>query len=394
VARGVAFRPGVCVNGFMITITEIIGTKRKWRMVNMMEVTFYDRESEIKEIVDIMSMKPRLITFIYGPINSGKTELISHLIEQLPEDYVIFYINLRTKFLASYDDFIESLFEMEMETDVTKRKKKETLAELVSSITKITGIPITREFIDYVFKDEKPKNAFSYIIKLFEEVRNAGKQPVLILDELQKIGDVLVNGPLIYELFNFFIDLTKELHLCHVFVITSDSLFIERVYSEAMLSGRSDYLLVDDFDYERTMDFLDGYGFNEHAKEIVWQSVGGKPVSLVKLINAKTSGKKIEDVINSMLMLRTGEVKQRTGVLKIVSKKIFFEEEEIELKYDKITEILDKFLDKGFYAYEMITPEVAYLVRENILFVDPVRCIIKPQSRLDLLAIREVVGDA
>ena len=308
--------------------------------------------------------------------------------------YVIFYINLRTKFLASYDDFIESLFEMEMETDVTKRKKKETLAELVSSITKITGIPITREFIDYVFKDEKPKNAFSYIIKLFEEVRNAGKQPVLILDELQKIGDVLVNGPLIYELFNFFIDLTKELHLCHVFVITSDSLFIERVYSEAMLSGRSDYLLVDDFDYERTMDFLDGYGFNEHAKEIVWQSVGGKPVSLVKLINAKTSGKKIEDVINSMLMLRTGEVKQRTGVLKIVSKKIFFEEEEIELKYDKITEILDKFLDKGFYAYEMITPEVAYLVRENILFVDPVRCIIKPQSRLDLLAIREVVGDA
>jgi len=378
----------------MITITEIIGTKRKWRMVNMMEVTFYDRESEIKEIVDIMSMKPRLITFIYGPINSGKTELISHLIEQLPEDYVIFYINLRTKFLASYDDFIESLFEMEMETDVTKRKKKETLAELVSSITKITGIPITREFIDYVFKDEKPKNAFSYIIKLFEEVRNAGKQPVLILDELQKIGDVLVNGPLIYELFNFFIDLTKELHLCHVFVITSDSLFIERVYSEAMLSGRSDYLLVDDFDYERTMDFLDGYGFNEHAKEIVWQSVGGKPVSLVKLINAKTSGKKIEDVINSMLMLRTGEVKQRTGVLKIVSKKIFFEEEEIELKYDKITEILDKFLDKGFYAYEMITPEVAYLVRENILFVDPVRCIIKPQSRLDLLAIREVVGDA
>ena len=156
----------------------------------------------------------------------------------------------------------------------------------------------------------------------------------------------------------------------------------------------SDYLLVDDFDYERTMDFLDGYGFNEHAKEIVWQSVGGKPVSLVKLINAKTSGKKIEDVINSMLMLRTGEVKQRTGVLKIVSKKIFFEEEEIELKYDKITEILDKFLDKGFYAYEMITPEVAYLVRENILFVDPVRCIIKPQSRLDLLAIREVVGDA
>ncbi len=40
---------------------------------------------------------------------------------------------LRTKFLASYDDFIESLFEVEMETNAAKRKRKETLAELVSS---------------------------------------------------------------------------------------------------------------------------------------------------------------------------------------------------------------------------------------------------------------------
>ena len=41
----------------------------------------------------------------------------------------------------------------------------------------------------------------------------------------------------------------------------------------------------------------------------------------------------------------------------------------------------------------MITPEIAYLVRENILFVDSVRRIIKPQSRLNLLAIREMIRD-
>ena len=82
-------------------------------------------------------------------------------IEQLQDDYVVFYINLRTKFLASYDDFIESLFEMELETEETNRKRKETLKELISSITKVTGIPINREFLDYVFKDKKPKNAFS-----------------------------------------------------------------------------------------------------------------------------------------------------------------------------------------------------------------------------------------
>jgi AAA+ ATPase superfamily predicted ATPase len=281
----------------------------------MKRIEFHDREEEKQEIRDILGAEPSLITFVYGPINSGKTALITHLIEELSDDYIVFYINLRTKFLASYDDFIESLFEMEMETDKTVKKGKEALAELISSATKITGIPITREFIDYVFKDNKPKNAFSYMLKLFEEVKKSGKQPVLVLDELQKIGDVNVNGSLIYELFNFFIDLTKEQHLCHVFAVTSDSLFIERVYSEAMLEERCKYLLVDDFDYKQTMDFLEGYGWGAHEKEIAWHYVGGKPVSLVRLINEKISEKKIEEVAGRMLKLRTGEVKQRIGVL-------------------------------------------------------------------------------
>ncbi|HIE31835.1 MAG TPA: ATP-binding protein, partial [Methanosarcinales archaeon] len=227
----------------------------------MRTIEFHNRENEMKEIRAILDSRPTLITFIYGPINSGKTELIGHMTSEMPDEYVVFYINLRTKFLASYDEFIESLFEMEMESEETKKKRKETLAELVSSVTKVAGIPITREFLDYVFKDKKPKNAFSYIIKLFEEVKASGKQPVLILDELQKIGDVNVNGPLIYELFNFFIDLTKEKHLAHVFVATSDSLFIEQIYNEAMLQGRCRYLLVDDFDEATTAAFLGGYGF-------------------------------------------------------------------------------------------------------------------------------------
>ncbi|MCD6203791.1 MAG: hypothetical protein J7I99_05485 [Methanophagales archaeon] len=33
-----------------------------------------------------------LITFVYGPINSGKTELFNHVIGQL-QDNVVFYVN-------------------------------------------------------------------------------------------------------------------------------------------------------------------------------------------------------------------------------------------------------------------------------------------------------------
>ncbi|RLF87453.1 ATP-binding protein, partial [Thermococci archaeon] len=36
---------------------------------------------------------------------------------------------------------------------------------------------------------------------------------IIVFDELQVLKDLKVNGPLIYELFNFFVHLTKELHL-------------------------------------------------------------------------------------------------------------------------------------------------------------------------------------
>ncbi|MEA1863846.1 MAG: ATP-binding protein [Euryarchaeota archaeon] len=220
----------------------------------MRGIEFHNREKETTEIRAILNRRPTPITFVYGPMNRGKTELITHTIEELPDEYVVFYTN--RPFLSSYDDFIESLFEMEIATDGT-------LAELVSSVTKVAGIPINKEFPDYVFKDNKPKNAFSYILGLFEEVRATGKQPILIIDELQKMGDVKVNGSLIYELFNFFIDLTEEKHLAHVFVATSDSLFMECVYSEAMLEGRCRYLLVDDFDCRTATAFLEGHGFTK-----------------------------------------------------------------------------------------------------------------------------------
>jgi len=61
----------------------------------MLEIEFYDREKEIEEIMSILKTKPNLITFIYGPINSGKTELINHFIKTLPKDFKVFYINLR-----------------------------------------------------------------------------------------------------------------------------------------------------------------------------------------------------------------------------------------------------------------------------------------------------------
>jgi AAA+ ATPase superfamily predicted ATPase len=232
-------------------------------------------------------------------------------------------------------------------------------------------------------------------------VKNSGKQPVLIIDELQKIGDVNMNGTLIYELFNFFIDLTKELHLAHVFAISSDSLFIEEVHSEAMLEGRCRYLLVDDFDCETTMDFLNKYGFGNEEKELTWDYCGGKPVCLVELANAnycggkpvclvelanaKINGKDVENEAKKFLKIRTSQILS-----------IFDEIALGKIEYSE-KDLIDEFKNfekEELVQYDKVNKEKIFLVERNVLFIDPTQRTIKPQSRLNLLAIREVLENA
>lgn len=357
----------------------------------MKRIEFHDREREIKGITDILDSEPSLITFIYGPINSGKTALVNHLIDRLPDTYGVFYINLRGRFITGYEDFLNVLFEID------EGGGGDNVSEYATSILKdlkiLSGIPIPINLFEQIFeKKDKSKDMFRYIERFFIEMSEK-RVPVLIIDELQVIGDMKIDGNLIYKLFNFFVRLTKELHLAHIFVITSDSLFLKQVYSEAMLTGRCEYLRVDDFDYEQTMGFLDGYGWGEQEKEIAWQGVGGKPVSLVKLINAKVRGKNVEDVIGSMFMLRTGEIETRLKIVKELGDEMVIGDKHFDVHHEKLVSALKMFtIRNAVGADEIDEISKRYLVKENILFVDPLTKMIKPQSHLDLLAIQEVVG--
>ncbi|MFQ6073355.1 MAG: ATP-binding protein, partial [Methanosarcinales archaeon] len=212
----------------------------------MLIIEFYNREKEIKEIRNLLNAEPTLITFIYGPINSGKTELINKVIKQLPENYRVFYINLRGRFIRDYDDFLKVLF------DIEYKERLEKIKEILKPIAKVLpesyyGIPIPKDLFLKFFEKKEVEDAFIYIETVFRTLQKNGFIPILIIDELQVIGDIKIDELLVYKLFNFFVRLTKELHIAHVFAITSDSLFIERIYSEAMLQGRCEYLLVDDF---------------------------------------------------------------------------------------------------------------------------------------------------
>ncbi len=354
----------------------------------MKRTPFHDRGRETDEIMKILDAESSLITFIYGPINSGKTTLISHLIKELPEEYAPFYVNLRGRFITDYEDFLNVLFEIDEGGGV------DNVAEYAKSILKdlgvVSGIPIPLNLFERIFeKKDKSKDMFKYIEQFFVEISKK-HTPILIIDELQVIGDLKVEDLLIYKLFNFFIRLTKEMHLAHVFAVTSDSRFIERVYNEAMLEGRCRYLMVDDFDRETTSMFLEECGFTYDETSVAWEYFGGKPVYLIELANYENKGAKAEE----LLMLRTGEIKRTLKRVKELGSEIHIEDKSYTVRYSGLVDALKHFDTQDELDMDCVDEiSTAFLVEKNVLFVDPVRNIIKPQSRLNLLAIREVISD-
>ena len=326
---------------------------------------FFDRERELDKLLRLVSAEPNLITFVYGPINSGKTALITEFIEKLPNDYVTFYINLRGRFINSYEDFMKVLF------SVKEGSVKELLAELLKSGLAYGGIPVPEGIFRKLLEDEK-EDPFLFLENYLRELVERGKRPLLILDELQVIGDLELDGPLIYRLFNFFVRLTKETHLSHVFLVTSDSLFIEKVYNEAMLHGRAEYFLVDDFDRRTALEFLWKLGLNASEAELVWNYFGGKPVYLAE---APKHRDELKEWCERTLRLRVQSINALIGGRK------------------GLVNLLREFVDKDSIPFDgRVSKVLTKLVKANVLFVDPLNGVVRPQGRLELLAIRRLLG--
>ncbi|MCD4841318.1 MAG: ATP-binding protein, partial [Methanosarcinales archaeon] len=348
----------------------------------MKRIPFHNREKELKEVMKILEAEPSLITFIYGPTNSGKTTLVSHLIDQLPEEYVVFYINLRGRFISDYRDFIKVLFKIEKEKNYKEVLK--TISEVSAETLKFSGIPVAESVMNALFKEKSYEDIFEFLEEYFTTIAK-NKTPVLIIDELQVVGDLKIDGLLMYKLFNFFIRLTKELHLCHVFAVSSDSLFIENVYSEAMLDGRCRYLLVDDFDYETVAALLEKDGFTDDEKAVAWEYCGGKPVCLMELIYADDR----ERIAKDMLKTRVTQLKDLLDYLDYTKPRIMIGDDEYLVEKGDIADILNRFVDTEYIDDEGLNrPAKHFLIKDNILFLDPHTGVIKPQSRLNLLAIR------
>jgi AAA+ ATPase superfamily predicted ATPase len=355
---------------------------------------FYNREKEVNEILHILSKEPDDIYFVYGPMNSGRTTLIKHIIEnKLSDDYKVFYINFRTYLISEKREFIEAIFTTKKNDLFEKIRDMSEVLNLVTKGAKIlTGIPVPEIEFDKLFEEEI-NDAFQYLNSLLLAVKKSGKKPILIFDELQMIKDVVLNGQkyLLKELFQFLVSLTKEQHLCHVFCLSSDSLFIEYVYNTGELKDRADYILVDDFDKQTAIGFIDFLSkenniiLTDEDKELIYSYVGGKPKLIVRVIN-KLDVKGLKEVLEYMLKDETSKLRK----LLIMVKNKKFE----GIEYEKVINALKLFKDNyEINEYQIDEDTKEFLIKRNILFLNPIEETLKPQSYLVWNAIKILLKD-
>jgi len=347
---------------------------------------FYNREKEQKALLTILNMEPALVHFIYGPINSGKTNLIDKVLKSLQEPMIPFYVNLRGRNVGSSDDFLNVLFSVDRKSpfESVREYARELLKSGANVVRQTTGIPIPVRIFDLLFQTgNKGEDVFRYLEMFFTTLVEEKKlKPILVLDELQMLKQ-LVNsrGNLVLDnLFNFFVRMTKETHLCHCFALSSDSVFIQHVYGHARLKGRSEYTLVDDLDQSGAFEIYDKFGFED--KELVWSYLGGKVGDMILLYSKLQQGYNLTDSLEKIL-------RYELSSLKLVKARLL---EQDKQKCAKMIELLFQVGREEAIPFEpeSMRHEVYFWVDENVLFLEPVMGIVRAQGQLTQRAINEL----
>ena len=217
---------------------------------------FINRQQEIAFLESWVAEEANNILFIYGPKSSGKTTLLYRFVrESLANgNYDIKHFNLREILIVQYQDFIKTFFEHDYSKDKgdVKEKREYDLKVFKLSVETLKGL------------NDKELDPFVVMKQELLKLNDRGIRPVIIIDELQALEGIYMNGQreLLKELFNFFVAMTKESHLCHVIIASSDGYFIERIYSDSKLKKTSKFL---EIDYLRKDDVY--YWLNNLKKE-------------------------------------------------------------------------------------------------------------------------------
>ena len=265
---------------------------------------FINRKDEFNFLQDWINQKPNNILFIYGPKSSGKTTLLMKFIEMYLNNnqYSIKHFNLRKLLIANYIDFIQAFFEIDYSKSTQDIKQKTEYSLKVFKLSKEIKKCLENKTLD----------PFIVMEKELLKISKKGKRPIIIIDEMQALEDIYVNGQreLLKELFNFFVAITKESHLCHVIISSSDGYFMKRLYEDSKLSKTSDFYAVDylnEFDTKYWLNHLESesaithYTLSDTQIDMIWNYIGGSMWEISTLLGKLIRFSKNNVVSNEQL---------------------------------------------------------------------------------------------
>jgi AAA+ ATPase superfamily predicted ATPase len=349
---------------------------------------FINRETELEDLRIFIDKQPSEILFIHGPKSSGKTTLLVKLFEQLEKEQKldVKFLNLRETFADftedyNYKDFLNMLFEVEDE----KEKKEKLSAGINVGFFKIDS-EIERKI------HQGRVDPFKVMKKEFIRLREKGIKPVLIIDELQALDKIYLNNgrdrQLIIQLFNFFVAMTKESHLAHIMVASSDSYFINTIYTDSRLKKTSEFYKVDYLGKKDVMEWLlnlekyskiKDYTLSEIDAEKIWDVVGGSMWEIQVLLS-QLFKHPLDEVLNIYK-------KKMRGII------VHYAQFDADKK--QVLQVIDEKETAGIKDFEALPIKASGLkeilkdmVRNNILYFDPTEATYSPQGKSYLWGIR------
>jgi len=318
-------------------------------------VEFINREKEIEFLKEHFKANPQRILWLYGPKSTGKTTLIEYLLEkELDNSYYKKFITFRGKIFGNYDMFLESMLEVKDEDE------GEISSELNFGVFKISA---------KTYKKIKEKKR-----DFFEEIKdhfiNSKKKNILVIDEVQELEDIYIDKEreLFNEFLNFCIRLTKELHLAHVVILTSNTIFLNKIYNNAKMKVTSEFKLIKHLEYEEIKEWLKTKNFKNDEIKLIYEYLGGSVAHIKKLLDNIEFYDSLQDYLNQEVMLATSEIK---GVIRQNYKKYFEPFKNIakeilkngyfEIKLEEAdfyTETVEKFAELEIFFYEPVSDKI------------------------------------
>jgi len=369
------------------------------------EPAFINREKALAYLCHWINGRPDNILFLYGPKSSGKTTLIKKFIQDhLPEKvFDIKHFNLRKMMITNYSDFIQAFFDFDYSKSTKDTKHKREYNLKLFKLSHETQKSLEHKSLDpFVVMENE-------ILKSIKK----GKRPVIIIDELQALEEIYLNGQreLVKEIFNFFVALTKEDHVCHVIIASSDGYFLSKIYNDSKLTKASTFFAVDFLTEQDTRNWLKdlqknsaitAFTLSNSQIQTIWKYIGGSMWEISKLLFELIPYAQNKMIADHVLQ---NEIDQLTGFNKgKLSHYVKYHDNKlalIQLIYDLhirtsgfFEKDLKPLISKGVYDSETLTLELTQLVHLNILSFNPTTSVYQLQGQSMFYGMKLYFEDA